>query len=208
MINVIINCGILTEGVDIPRIDSILLARPTKSTILLQQILGRGMRLYEGKDHCLVVDFTDKVDSKNSLATVEELIGIDGNSMNFRGADALTIEDEITSPVTNDIEDTSNSLDSLFDGTINTTVTDHGFLKLSDKNGIKLKEVTPYHWIRTNPGEFSMYLEKNRFLIIRKNNGRRYLHSSFNFHRFQMNSNFIFNTVYALDNPFSKNLRS
>jgi ATP-dependent helicase IRC3 len=43
---VLVNCGIVTEGVDIPAIDSIILARPTRSGVLLQQMVGRGMRLH------------------------------------------------------------------------------------------------------------------------------------------------------------------
>lgn len=47
-LNVIQCIGILTEGVDMPRVDCILLARPTKSSILLQQMIGRGLRLFQG----------------------------------------------------------------------------------------------------------------------------------------------------------------
>lgn len=46
------------EGVDIPEIDTILFLRPTESlTIFLQQQLGRGLRLAEGKDCLTVLDF-------------------------------------------------------------------------------------------------------------------------------------------------------
>ena len=45
---VLLNCGVFTEGTDIPNIDCILLARPTKSRNLLVQMIGRGMRLYPG----------------------------------------------------------------------------------------------------------------------------------------------------------------
>ncbi|KAF8976202.1 hypothetical protein BGZ52_008204, partial [Haplosporangium bisporale] len=50
---IIVNCGILTEGTDIPVIDSIVMARPTKSNVLFQQMLGRGMRLHPDKTDCL-----------------------------------------------------------------------------------------------------------------------------------------------------------
>ncbi|KAI8600612.1 P-loop containing nucleoside triphosphate hydrolase protein [Dissophora ornata] len=73
---ILVNCGILTEGTDIPTIDSILMARPTKSEILLQQMLGRGMRLYEGKKNCLVLDFADIVDG-NYLGVQPTLLGLD-----------------------------------------------------------------------------------------------------------------------------------
>ena len=40
---VLVNCGIFTEGTDIPAIDCIIMARPTRSSVLFQQILGRGV---------------------------------------------------------------------------------------------------------------------------------------------------------------------
>ncbi|KAI8916335.1 P-loop containing nucleoside triphosphate hydrolase protein [Gorgonomyces haynaldii] len=74
---VLINCGILTEGTDIPSIDSILLARPTKSGVLLQQMVGRGMRLHESKKDCLVVDFVDNLSKDLYRATVPTLLGLE-----------------------------------------------------------------------------------------------------------------------------------
>ncbi|KAI8979087.1 P-loop containing nucleoside triphosphate hydrolase protein [Mycotypha africana] len=56
---VLVNCAILTEGTDIPSVDCILLARPTKSTTLFQQMFGRGLRLFPNKKDCLVIDFVD-----------------------------------------------------------------------------------------------------------------------------------------------------
>lgn len=56
---VLVNCGILCEGTDIPNIDSLIMARPTLSPILYQQMLGRGSRLSPGKDKCHVIDFVD-----------------------------------------------------------------------------------------------------------------------------------------------------
>lgn len=43
-IEVLTNCAVLTEGFDAPRADTILMCRPTKSTPLYVQILGRGTR--------------------------------------------------------------------------------------------------------------------------------------------------------------------
>lgn len=58
-IDVLCNVLVFTEGTDIPNIDSIVLARPTKSRSLLVQMIGRGLRLYEGKTHCHFVDLAD-----------------------------------------------------------------------------------------------------------------------------------------------------
>ena len=67
-IPVLVNCGILTEGTDVPSIDCLLMARPTRSRILYQQMLGRGMRLYPGKTLCYVLDFVDNC-TKNAPVT-------------------------------------------------------------------------------------------------------------------------------------------
>lgn len=53
---VLLNCGVFTEGTDIPNIDCVLLARPTRSRNLLVQMIGRGMRLYPGKSNCHIID--------------------------------------------------------------------------------------------------------------------------------------------------------
>jgi superfamily II DNA or RNA helicase len=53
---VLTNALLLTEGVDIPEIDTILLLRPTKSPVLLAQMLGRGLRPASGKKDLLVLD--------------------------------------------------------------------------------------------------------------------------------------------------------
>ncbi|HSX77785.1 MAG TPA: DEAD/DEAH box helicase, partial [Candidatus Saccharimonadia bacterium] len=46
---VVANCAVLTEGFDEPSVDCIIVARPTQSAPLYQQMLGRGTRTYPGK---------------------------------------------------------------------------------------------------------------------------------------------------------------
>lgn len=53
----LVNVSILTEGFDAPHTDLLAILRPTLSLGLHIQILGRGMRLAEGKSNCLVLDF-------------------------------------------------------------------------------------------------------------------------------------------------------
>ncbi|GEP60934.1 DEAD/DEAH box helicase [Reyranella soli] len=55
-IEVLVNVGVLTEGWDQAEVQSIVLARPTKSFGLYRQIVGRGLRPAPGKDHLLVLD--------------------------------------------------------------------------------------------------------------------------------------------------------
>lgn len=51
------NSMLLTEGWDCPSVDCIAVLRPTKVRSLYQQMVGRGMRLCEGKDGLLLLDF-------------------------------------------------------------------------------------------------------------------------------------------------------
>ncbi|KAJ0415722.1 P-loop containing nucleoside triphosphate hydrolase protein [Aspergillus carlsbadensis] len=60
---VLLNCGLFTEGTDIPNIDCVLLARPTRSRNLLIQMIGRGLRLYPGKKDCHVIDMVATLDT-------------------------------------------------------------------------------------------------------------------------------------------------
>lgn len=55
--NVLCNSMLLTEGYDEPSIDCIVCLRPTKVRALYCQAVGRGTRLYPGKDHLLILDF-------------------------------------------------------------------------------------------------------------------------------------------------------
>ena len=52
-----VNNNVLTTGFDFPAIDCIVVLRPTASTVLWVQMLGRGTRPSPGKDNCLVLDF-------------------------------------------------------------------------------------------------------------------------------------------------------
>ena len=48
---------LLTEGWDCPSVDCIVVLRPTKVRSLYSQMVGRGTRLYPGKDYLLLLDF-------------------------------------------------------------------------------------------------------------------------------------------------------
>jgi DNA repair protein RadD len=58
LIKYIVNVSVLTIGFDAPHVDVIAILRKTESVGLLQQIVGRGLRICEGKTDCLVLDYT------------------------------------------------------------------------------------------------------------------------------------------------------
>lgn len=101
-IQVLTNCGILTEGYDDWNISCILMARPTKSAALFTQMIGRGTRLQDGtgnlleaiakglaltKTDCLMIDVVD-VSSRHSLVTLPSLLGMDAK-LDLKGKSAL-----------------------------------------------------------------------------------------------------------------------
>ena len=55
--NVLCNSMLLTEGWDCPSVDCIVVLRPTKVRSMYCQMVGRGTRLFPGKDHLLLLDF-------------------------------------------------------------------------------------------------------------------------------------------------------
>ena len=85
-VQIICNCNVLTEGFDEPTVDAILLARPTKSSVLYIQMVGRGLRLSPGKADCIVLDFVDnsgrhKLCRSGTLAGERDIEPQDGESL-------------------------------------------------------------------------------------------------------------------------------
>jgi hypothetical protein len=59
-IQIVCTCDLYNEGVDLPDVNTLLLLRPTQSPVLFEQQLGRGLRLAQGKESCLVLDFVGR----------------------------------------------------------------------------------------------------------------------------------------------------
>jgi superfamily II DNA or RNA helicase len=87
---VLLNCGIFTEGTDIPNIDCVLLARPTKSRNLLVQMIGRGLRKHAGKKNCHVIDMVASLET--GIVTTPTLFGLDPQEI-VKDADATAMKE-------------------------------------------------------------------------------------------------------------------
>lgn len=61
-IKYLVNVSVLTTGFDAPHVDCIAILRKTESAGLLQQIIGRGLRLDESKNDCLILDYTTNME--------------------------------------------------------------------------------------------------------------------------------------------------
>lgn len=74
-LQVIVNVNILTEGVDLPKTKTVFLARPTVSTILMTQMIGRALRgeAAGGTLSAYIVSFVDNWDEHISWVNPESL---------------------------------------------------------------------------------------------------------------------------------------
>ena len=74
-LHVMCNVGVLTTGFDYPALDTIVMARPTRSLTMWYQIVGRALRPYEGKDGWIV----DLCETYTRFGKVEDLVIRDEN---------------------------------------------------------------------------------------------------------------------------------
>jgi ATP-dependent helicase IRC3 len=78
-LQVLVNCALLLEGIDIPQVSAVVMARPTQSALLYSQAVGRGTRPHpqSGKRDCIVIDFVDNTQRHAaSLVSLPTLFGL------------------------------------------------------------------------------------------------------------------------------------
>lgn len=68
----LVTVQVLTEGADFPMCDCVVMARPTRSQVLYSQMVGRALRLWEGKETALVLDLAGSTRDM-SLVTLTDL---------------------------------------------------------------------------------------------------------------------------------------
>ena len=92
VVTVLVNVGVLTEGFDEPSIEAIILAKPTRSSLLYTQIVGRGTRLFDGKEHCMIIDIADTTRGKKPIG-LPTLLGMPAE-FDLQGQSLTDIADE------------------------------------------------------------------------------------------------------------------
>jgi DNA repair protein RadD len=75
MVRCLVNVNVLTTGFDAPRIDLLAMLRPTLSTGLYLQMVGRGTRKAEGKTNCLILDFAGNCRRHGPVDQVDITVG-------------------------------------------------------------------------------------------------------------------------------------
>jgi hypothetical protein len=89
-IDVVTNCNVLTEGFDEPRVDAVIMARPTRSKLLYTQMVGRGTRRHPDKADLTVIDIADN-SKAHQLPGLNDLFNLP-HGLNLQGSDALKTE--------------------------------------------------------------------------------------------------------------------
>lgn len=72
----LVSVSVLKEGVDLPVCQTIIYARPTLSALLYTQIVGRGLRLYEGKKYLNLIEVEGILGDNVTLVSAPSLFGI------------------------------------------------------------------------------------------------------------------------------------
>lgn len=78
-VSVLSNYGVLTTGFDAPRVRCVVIARPTGSSVLYEQMVGRGLRgpRFGGTERCLIIDVKDNVRFTNMGTGMVNDVGMD-----------------------------------------------------------------------------------------------------------------------------------
>jgi len=82
---VVSTVGMLTEGFDLPRISCIVMARPTMSRGLHRQMAGRGLRTWEDKRDCVLIDHAGN-HMRHGFIDEPEVFSLDGREKRVRDA--------------------------------------------------------------------------------------------------------------------------
>jgi superfamily II DNA or RNA helicase len=101
---VVVNCFLLSYGIDIPAVECVVLARPTRSVVLYLQAIGRGMRPSPGKDVCLLIDHGRVVESLGPPAYDREW-SLDDQNANKKQADQFQRERKSVTEKNRDCQD-------------------------------------------------------------------------------------------------------
>ena len=72
----LVNCMVFSEGTDLPNIETVIIARPTRNISLYTQMIGRGTRIYPGKEKMTLIDCVGACDDIN-ICTAPSLLGLD-----------------------------------------------------------------------------------------------------------------------------------
>lgn len=89
----LVTVQVLTEGADFPMCDAVVLARPTRSRNLYSQMIGRALRLFDGKDDALVLDLAGSARQMKLVNLTQLVPGVDAKEVTEDG-DLIELEED------------------------------------------------------------------------------------------------------------------
>ncbi|GAW06115.1 P-loop containing nucleoside triphosphate hydrolase protein [Lentinula edodes] len=143
---VLVNCAILTEGADIPNIDCVVVARPTRSRNVFVQMIGRGMRLSPdtGKKDCRIIDFVDSANRVSGIMSTPTLFGLDPADLVIEDETLESLEEKSSAQIA--LQDADNVPDPE-----SVTYTDYEdpFAFISKFSGLSphINQLSSYAWV-------------------------------------------------------------
>lgn len=151
--SILINVDMATFGFDEPSIECMLFARGIKSLRLYKQMVGRGIRKYEGKTHCIMIDCANVI-ADNGYPTDE---------IPF-----------IKKPVVNKVVDRIAKIERNTDGTINTNVVKKERIDYLNKIGslVDLYANKVYRKEQDLVDDCKTLLKRAGFYMWRQNSGK------------------------------------
>ncbi|KAF2402039.1 ResIII-domain-containing protein [Trichodelitschia bisporula] len=158
----LLNCAIFTEGTDIPGIDCILLARPTRSRNLLTQMLGRGLRLHPEKRDCHVIDMVAAL--ATGVVSVPTLFGLEPN-LRLTAASPAQLQAQVAEAQAAEAQAAEEALDG------HLAFTDYPSLSalLADRRpDRKLRSLSPHAWVQVNSSRFILTTQSGDYLSVNR----------------------------------------
>lgn len=169
---VLVNCGVFTEGTDIPNIDCVVLARPTKSRNLLVQMIGRGMRLHPNKVNCQIIDMVSSLET--GIVTTPTLFGLDPGEL----VDDATVDDlsslkerRAEEKARSDLVARAAPGDGQKSRSVSVSFTDYSsvFDLISDTSGEKfIRALSRFGWVHVSPDRYVLAGPTGTYLRIEK----------------------------------------
>lgn len=167
---VLLNCGVFTEGTDIPNIDCVLLARPTKSRNLLVQMIGRGMRLHKGKENCHIIDLVAALST--GVVSTPTLFGLDPaaivENMDSKDMEDLKKRNEAEERRAEKVSHVAQTAKSrALPGALTFTDYDSVHDLIADSAGDQfIRAISQYAWVGVGDGKYVLTTNSGNYLII------------------------------------------
>ncbi|KFY05141.1 hypothetical protein O988_00230 [Pseudogymnoascus sp. VKM F-3808] len=167
---VLVNCGVFTEGTDVPNIDCVLLARPTKSRNLLVQMIGRGMRLFPGKDNCHIIDMVASLET--GIISTPTLFGLDPSELVAEATvdDMKEIKEARVNQAAIDPEFQTSAPGTSHPIKVTFTDYDSVFDLIEDSSGERhIRAISRYAWVEVSDRKYILTTPSGKYLKIEYN---------------------------------------